>query len=496
MSTEEISKLSATEMANLIRSKKLSPTEAITASLDMIEKRNPKLNALTHVDSEGALKRAKYIEARLARGEDPGVLAGVPTAIKDLFGEYPGWPSTLGGIPRLKNVPVTRKSYFPTKWEANGGVVLGMSNASLFGYNGACDNPLYGTTSTPFDPTRNSGGSSGGGASATASGMLPIGGGNDGGGSIRIPSSWCGCFGFHPSGGRVPLSAPPNIFDAYFPFVYDGVCATSVEDSALGYSVLADFDPGNPFAQDPSLNWSGYLKQKSMKGVRIGYDFHFGGVPVEPEVLAKLTQALAVWEGMGAIVVPITVALPKPLEQLMWNWRRLVALRMTGTLNELKKAGIDVLADDSHDLPPPVVNDLEMVKGTSFQDVHNALVERSQLYDAITGTFNGVDLIMTAVTSCLPVKNVGRGKTFGPTNVAGQAVDSAFGWICTFVTNLTGHPAASVPVGLVDGLPVNMQLIGPPHGDLKILAAAAAFEEAQPWRAAYRARIDEVLGGY
>jgi amidase len=182
--------MTAAEIARQVNGKRISPTEVLEGAIARIEARNPVVNAFVHTAFDEARAAAKALEARLARGENLGVLAGVPTAMKDLFGMYPGWPNTIGGIPSLKNNLAEVRSVYPKQVEAAGAIMLGITNSPIFGYRGTTDNPLFGATHNPFDLTRNSGGSSGGSAAAVADGLIPIGGANDGGGSIRIPSAW------------------------------------------------------------------------------------------------------------------------------------------------------------------------------------------------------------------------------------------------------------------------------------------------------------------
>ena len=134
-----------------------------------------------------------------------GPLHGVPIAMKDCFDFKPGWVTTFGGIRALKNYVAKTYCMFAERMEKAGAILVGKTNSPVFGFRGTCDNYLFGPSKNPFDLTKNTGGSSGGSAGAVAAGLLPLCEGTDGGGSIRIPSSWCGVFGYKPSFGRVPL---------------------------------------------------------------------------------------------------------------------------------------------------------------------------------------------------------------------------------------------------------------------------------------------------
>src|SRR5690606_9108883 len=144
-----------------------------------------------------------------------------------LFDSRPGWPTTFGGIPALKDFMPDYSSTYPSRMEAQDAILIGKTNSPVLGFCGATDNPLFGATGNPFDVTRNSGGSSGGSAAAVADGIVTVAGATDGGGSIRIPASWSGTAGFQPSAGRVPMVMRPNAFGAAAPFLYEGAVARS-----------------------------------------------------------------------------------------------------------------------------------------------------------------------------------------------------------------------------------------------------------------------------
>ncbi len=141
---------------------------------------------------------------------------------------------------------------FVERMEKAGAIFVGKTNSPVFGFRGTCDNYLYGPSKNPFDLTKNTGGSSGGSAGAVAAGLLPLCEGTDGGGSIRIPSSWCGVFGYKPSFGRVPVRDAARSFDGMIPFIFEGPISRTVEDGALAMSALAGYDSRDPYALEGS----------------------------------------------------------------------------------------------------------------------------------------------------------------------------------------------------------------------------------------------------
>ena len=191
--------ISALNLVNLIKNKEISPVEVIENTINSIEKRNPSLNAFVYFGFDEAREKAKIAEKLILKGEDLGLLHGIPVAIKDLFDFKPGWKTTFGGIKAFKNNIANNYCVFAEKIEKNGGIIIGKTNSPVMGFRGTCDNYLFGPTRNPFNMNKNSGGSSGGSAAAVADGLVTIAEGTDAGGSIRIPSAWCGVFGFKPS---------------------------------------------------------------------------------------------------------------------------------------------------------------------------------------------------------------------------------------------------------------------------------------------------------
>src|SRR3954451_13775527 len=183
-------------LAARIRRRELPPVEVVDAFIARIEARNPSLTAFVYCGFEDARREAKAAEAAVMAGGPLGPLHGVPTAIKDLFDFKPGWPATFGGVRALKDFRPPWYCAVAERIEKAGAIVLGKTNSPVMGCRGVSDNSLFGPSRNPFDPARNTGGSSGASAAAVADGLVPFSEGTDGGGSIRIPASWCGVYGF------------------------------------------------------------------------------------------------------------------------------------------------------------------------------------------------------------------------------------------------------------------------------------------------------------
>ncbi len=194
----------AHELTGLVRSKQLSPVELLQASLDRIAETDDTLNAWCGMRPDVAMQEARDLEARIAKGEEIGSLAGLPFGVKELD-DLAGFPTTHGSIAYKDNFP-ERDSVEVERLRQAGAIALGKTNAPEFGYSAVTKNRLFGITRNPWNPERTSGGSSGGSSAAVASGQVPMCTGSDGGGSIRIPACWTGLFGMKVSFGRVPMA--------------------------------------------------------------------------------------------------------------------------------------------------------------------------------------------------------------------------------------------------------------------------------------------------
>ena len=476
---------SAADLARRIRRRELSPVDVMTATIERIERRNPSLNAFVHVDFEQAMDRARAAEAAARSDATLGPLHGVPAAMKDLFDFKPGWPATFGGIRALRHQVIDAYCHFAERMEQAGAILVGKTNAPIMGLRGIADNYLFGPTHNPFDLSRNPGGSSGGSAAAVADGLVPIAEGTDAGGSIRIPAAWCNVYGYRASFGRVPFTVRPNAFMGLTPFLFEGTLTRTVEDAAIGLQVMAGSDPRDPFSLADTPDFAAALS-RPVKGWRIAYSPDFDVYPIESGVARLVADAVRGFVEAGATVETIKVGINRPQHELSDVWNRLMMPLNIAGLEGLKKSGIDLMRDHPEDLPPEYRHWIEIGYGLSVMDVWNDQIVRTEIYDAIESVLQKYELLITPTLACLPVKNATDGNTLGPTEINGEAVDPLIGWCLTYLTNFSGHPSASIPAGLVDGLPVGMQIIGRRAADVDVLAASAAFERVHPWTEAYR----------
>ena len=477
----DIAYVSAAELARRIKDRKISPVELIEASIGRIEERNPSVNAFVYKGFDDAREAARRAEGAVVSGAELGPLHGVPTAIKDLFDFKPGWPATFGGVRALKDFSIDTHCVFAERIENAGAIILGKCNSPVMGYRGTCDNPLFGPSRNPFDTTRNTGGSSGGSSAAVADGLVSFAEGTDGGGSIRIPAAWCGLYGFKPSFGRVPSVVRPNAFGNTMPFLAEGPLTRTVEDAALVLNSLAGYDPRDVFSLDQKHDFTADVG-RNISGMRIAYSPDFGAYPVDPKIAETVKTAVRAFEEAGAIVEEVNIDIPYDQRELSDLWCRQIMLVNVDTFENLKHNGLDLLADHRDDFPEAYLRWADRVYAMSITELNEDYVMRSAVFDAVQSVYQTHDLLVTPTVSAMPVKNADEpGTTVGPSVVDGVEVDELIGWCMTYFANFTGHPAASIPAGLVAGLPVGMQILGSRYGDADVIAASSAFERLRPW---------------
>jgi len=478
---------SATSLAGDIRRGEISPVDVVEAHLDRIECHNDETNSYVTVLAERARDRAREVEHAVANGQDPGPLAGVPVAIKDLC-PVADVRLTFGSKPFADHV-ASESAILVERLEEAGGIVLGKTNTPEFGHKGTTDNRLHGPTSTPFDLAHNAGGSSGGSAAAVADGLVPIAQGGDGGGSIRIPASLCGVYGFKPSFGRVPFEARPDGFLEHTPFIHRGPLTRTVADAALAMDVMAGPHPADPFSLPARSGRFRDAFDRSVGHLEVAYSPDLGLFPVEPAVETAVEDAVGVFRDCGATVEEADPPLDHDRQAVLSAWQTgydvFNAALVEGIESEL---GVDYLGADRDAASPEFVAVAERGREYSALEARRAERVRTDVYDAFRSLFREYDLLVTPTVAVSAVEN-DDADTVGPGTVAGEPVDPLIGWALTYPFNMTGHPVASLPADFGDGTtPVGLQLVGPRHADDAVLAASAAFERERPWQDAYPPR--------
>jgi amidase len=451
----------AGELARLIRDGEASAREVVQAHLDQVERCNPKVNAVVTLVAERALEQAEEADRRWAARDELGPLHGVPIAHKDTH-DTAGIRTTYGSPLLSDNVPETDELIIE-RLRGAGAITIGKTNVPLFAAGSHTVNPVFGATRNPYDLTRSAGGSSGGAAAALACGMHPLADGSDLGGSLRNPASFCNVVGMRPSPGRVPKW--PDLLP-WLPLGVQGPMARTVADVTLGLSVLAGPDPRAPAAlYQRGSNVAGPLAA-DLTGLRVAWAPDLGGrVPVDPEVSAVLAAAPAVFTELGCVVEPACPDLAGADEA----FRTLRAWMFELTYGELA-------AEHPEGFSEQLLGNIEHGRRLSGADVARAEAAHTALYHRVREFFTEYDLLLAPVSQVPPFPV----DWAWPTEVAGQPTPHYLDWMASaYLISVTGCPALSVPAGFTPGgLPIGLQIVGPHQGDLAVLQAGHAFEQA------------------
>ena len=474
---DDLCRLSAVDLISLYRQREASPVEVVHAYLERIERLNPSINAYVTVLAQQSLDRARQIEARMARGIDCGPLAGVPVALKDLHDLKAGVRNTFGCAALADFVPPT-SSRSVQRLEAAGAIVLGKTNTSELGHKAITDNPLFGPTRNPWALDRNAGGSSGGSAAAVAAGLACVATGSDGAGSIRVPASFCGVVGMKPTQGTVPSVSRPNAFRGGYPMAQSGPLTRSAADAALVLATISGFDPRDPLSL-PSPSTPRFDREPPPGPLRIAVSGDLGTFPVDPEMRAAVEAAALALSEDGDLVELVDINLHHDQQELSAVMLRAVGVVMAGVVDDLLAMGIDVLSTSDSCAPSTLValvREAREVRAVALGHDHRL---RTAVLDAMEDVFDSYDVLLTPTTCVLPFANGARGQTSGPAVVMGVPVEPLLGWSLAYPFNLTGHPAASVPVGVSrEGLPIGAQIVSRRGADGIVLVAAQHLERA------------------
>jgi amidase len=459
----DLHELDATDQAALLRERQISSVELVRHHLDRIERHAAELGAFVTVTAERALARAADADAALATGDAPA-FAGVPTAFKDLT-MTAGVPTSMGSAVMRDQVPSTN-AHLVDLVEGAGFISLGKTNTPEFGLSSYTDNDIVGPARTPWDTTRNAGGSSGGAAAAVAAGLVPLAQGNDGGGSIRIPASSCGIFGFKPSRGRVSVGPAGSDWSG---LAGDGPLSRTVRDAAALLDVMAHPMPGDlrplpvpdvPFTErvrrDP-----GRLRIARWSGT------HLDGIAPGPDAVAAWEDASRLLESLGHEVVDIANPFPPELEpqfNVIWS-SGIAAAPLPADVDPLLRANTRYWRErGSRATAVELARALQFLEATT-RDVVTGLVP----FDA-----------MLTPTLALPPQPV---EWFNESGDPAQDHHRELLYTpYTALYNMSGQPAASLPLHWSpDGLPIGVMLAAHPGQDGLLFSLCAQIEAAAPW---------------
>ena len=462
---------STTELAENIRSGKLTSYEVVTAFFEQIDKYNHTYNAMVALNRTEALKRAKEADIALSKGKVWGKLHGVPITIKDNY-LTKGLITTSGYNP-LKNSKPDSDAEIIKLLKAEGAIIIGKTNLSVLAMDMQADNPIFGKTNNPWDTTKTSGGSSGGCATALATGMTPLSFGNDLAGSIRLPASYCGVYGFKPTFGVVSLHGiqtdPKEKVNGLKSLAVAGPLARNINDLELALSIIAQ-TTSEDRRLIPLIKNTDTIDIQDLK---IAWADEFGGVPVDNGIKQKIQEYISKLGNAGATVVKIT---PEINFYLAWKtWGSFVGMQGGyNTSNFIKWLGLPFTKGVLRNVPMHQ----NIVKPTSVEKYMIALNIQDTMINIMENFLNDYDVFICPVSAVTAFKHCAPTKSYGNFNIYNtplkvNSVDIHYYMATQAYTTpfaLTESPVLAIPLGLNgQQLPVGIQAVGKRFEDFKLL---------------------------
>lgn len=439
----------------------LSPVEVVQACLDRVERHNPAVNAIVTLNPR-ALDEARALEQRLARGEEPGLLCGLPVGIKDVT-EVAGLRTTYGS-PLYEDFVPPEDALVVQRLRAAGAVILGKTNCPEFAAGGNTFNEIFGRTRNPWGLSKSAGGSTGGGAAALATGMIALAQGTDLGGSLRIPASFCGVVGLRPSVGLVPTYPSDYLWDT---LQVTGPLARTADDVALMLQAIAGPSGFAPLGQTmEGRDFVAAVAQGVSRGLSVAYCPDPVGIGIDADIEKVCREAAQGLKEAGASIEVIDLDLSAGREAFLALRGHWFVTEMFPRLDQMSRFG------------PNVANNTRSGLETTTKQLAAAEQVRGRIWQTFRELFQRFDHLLTP-TMAVPPFPVEQNY---PDAIAGKKMHSYVDWIApTFVLSLTGLPIASVPCGLDPrGLPVGLQIVGRPFGDEAVLALAQRVQQQHP----------------
>lgn len=453
---DDVAYLDAAGLYDAFRRRTLSPVEVASRLIDRIETLDPVVNAVVYVDRDNTLAMARASEQRHKSGEPLSKLDGVPCTVKDLS-SIAGWPRRRGSL-AFEGVPCLDDTPCVARLREAGVVFLGKTATPDGGCKVSTRSAVHGVTRNPYDLSKTPGGSSGGAAASLAMGFGPLAVGSDGAGSIRIPASLTNVFGLKPGFGRVPAFPP----DIDMPHSVVGPMSRTVADAAVMLEVMSRPEPRDPFAWPIPFVMPQDLADPDLGDLKIAFSARLGcGAPlVDPEIDRLIAGAMPVLRAAGANIFNAEPAWPiDPLAPFQVFWA-------TGCM-----ATVDGFPEQKRALLDPLLL-REAIRGrtTTAADYQHAIEQRLLIAAESKSFFNRFDILVGPI---LPVA-----AWSADLDVPEGFADGDWSWCpYTYPWNMTGQPAASVPIGFTaEGLPVGVQVIGRVGGEADVLRTAAAIE--------------------
>ena len=452
-------------IAEAVRTGERRAVDVLDEVLHAIATDNERLNAFVHVDEGIARRSAEAVDAMVARGEDPGPLAGVPFGVKDLE-DCAGMPTSHGSLLYKDHGPVDYDSVHVARLRAAGAVPVGKTAAPEFGTLSFTKTKIFGTTRNPWNVERTPGGSSGGTAAAVAAGMVPFGTASDGGGSTRIPGGFSGLYGFKASFGRIPSPGPDGSLTTSL-----GALTTTVADSARHLDVAAGPHDDDRMSLPPAgLSYEQVIETLAVEGLRVRWSVDLGFAAVDSEV-AEVTEAAAKELIAAAKLTDVggEVTLTDPVK----TWLS------AGPLDLWHAIEPGMWPNGADDVTIYVRGSLEATEAYPIPKYARALQRKQQLVQDCARIFDDVDVLLCPTTAVPAFPAEGP----PPSVIGGRDVpNGAMATPFTMLANICWNPACSVPAGLSqDGLPIGLQIVAARHRDDVVMRLARIFEQTRPW---------------
>lgn len=445
------------ELALRFRRGEVSPVEITRGCLERIEKLNPALNAFITVTGESALEEARAAEEAIRRGEWRGPLHGIPIALKDLI-DTAGVPTTAASAVHEKRVP-TQDAEVVRRLRNVGAVIVGKNNLHEFAYGGSSMISHFGEVHNPWDHGRIAGGSSGGSAAAVVAGMAFAAIGTDTAGSIREPASQCGCVGLKATYGRV---SSRGVIPLSFSLDHVGPLAANVADAAIVLQAIAGYDAADVTSADVPVADYSFAVQEGAKGLRVGVPREYFFDDLDAEVSAALEHALSGIKTMVAAVKEVRLEVPTD--------RALQAAESYAYHAESVAKNADLYQ-------PETLRRIRSGEQVSAAEYIRRRQELDRGRREIRRIFADVDVLVTPTTPIAAPSIADLKKN--PEQLRPAELKLLRN---TRPFNVCGLPAISLPCGFTqDGLPIGLQIAGPPWREDLILRLAQKYEQATAW---------------
>jgi amidase len=460
----------ARELAGMVRSGEVTARELVESSFEAIGRLNDDLNAFVTLAEERALAEADAVAAG-----DERPLAGVPIAIRDLVAMTEGIRTAMGTNATGDFVPDFDSALVRRLRDA-GAIIVGKTNTPEFGILPVTEPDRFGPARNPWDTSRTPGGSSGGSAAAVASGMVPIAHANDGGGSIRIPASCCGLVGLKPSRGRVSMA--PHLTEFVGGIAIEGCVSRTVSDTALVLDIIAGYEVGDPYwAPPPSAPFIEAVDREPGK-LRIGFVPTAPlGIPVHHDCSHAVIEAAGLLESFGHEVVEAEP--PWNDEGYIDNFIKIWSAGVAAQVAELGELFGGPIEPGKFE---PLTQQLAQIGGSfTAPEFLAALYYLQGLARQVVAFWDDYDVLVTSTIAQPPIP-IGALRPAEGEEPAKMLENAAEFVPLTPLFNVTGQPAISLPLAMSpEGLPIGIQLVGPPAGEELLLSLSAQVETATPW---------------